>query len=208
MLVVLMTAQNRVEAQQQGKSIFETQYSCKAAGTEGSLGKQDLTVFDFTIGASTIRDVRKHFSDIRAAKLTHEEEAEEGICIKNNKGMAVVFATGVMGAPDTITAIYLAPTRLVEKGGLTCRIVNSEGKQFATAGGLSVGSTSAQVSKLLRTNIGPSGPFCAAYNIPSERGPLQLSKDGKTGGHDFTGAEGYMRNGKLEWLKVFGIASD
>jgi hypothetical protein len=207
-LVVGIAVQNRVEAQQSKQSIFETQYSCKAAGTEDSLRTDDLTVLDFTIGASTIRDVQKSFPDMRPVKLAHEEEAEEGICIKNEKGMAAVFATGVMGAPDTLTAIYLAPARLVEKTGLTCHVLKSHSKQFATRSGLSVGSTSAQVSKLLRAKIGPGGPFCAAYEIPSNRGPLQLSKGGKTEGHDFTGGEGYIRDGKLEWVKLFGIASD
>ncbi|MGC2355605.1 MAG: hypothetical protein WA491_06045 [Candidatus Acidiferrum sp.] len=122
--------------------------------------------------------------------------------------MAVVFATSVMGGPDTLVAIYLAPAHLVESPRLACLSVALPSKMFSSASGIRVGATSAQVASTIRGKIPTDGPFCTAYQIASGRGPLQLSKEYKTGGHDFTGAEGDTRAGKLEWVKLFGIASD
>jgi hypothetical protein len=207
-LIVGMTAQNQVEAQQPGRSIFETQYSCTAKGAESSLRAEDLTVIDLAIGASTMRDVEKRFPGTHPVKLAREEEAEEGICIKNEQGMAAVFATGVMGAPDTLVAIYLAPASLVESPRLSCKSVQLPSKMFSSNSGIRVGATSPQLAKTVRGKIPTDGPFCTAYEIASDRGPLQLSKEDKTEGHDFTGVEGDARNGKVEWVKLFGIASD
>lgn len=207
LVLVVAIGQNPMEAQQ-SRSIFETQYSCTAKGPESSLRADDLTVLDFTIGASTIRDVQKRFPGTHPVKLAHEEEAEEGICIKNDKGMAAVFATGVMGAPDTLVAIYVAPVSLAESSRLSCKNVKLATSLFSSRSGIRVGATSGELTKILRHKIPKAGPFCTAYQIASDRGPLQLSKDGKAEGHDFTGAEGHIRNGKLEWVKLFGIASD
>ena len=109
--------------------------------------------------------MQKRFPGTRPVKLAQEDEAEEGICVKNDKGMAAVFSTGVMGSPDTLTAIYLAPARLVEKTGLTCQVVKSHPKQFATASGLSVGLSSVKASKLLRAKSARSEPVLLVGNI-------------------------------------------
>jgi hypothetical protein len=201
--------QDGTEAQPQpSQSIFETQYSCRASGPEGSLRKEDLTVLGFLIGTSTIRDVQNRFPGTHPVKLGHEDSAEEGICIKNDEGTAAVFATGVMGAPDTLVAIYLAPVRLVEGPDLVCKRVRGASKMLSSGSGIRVGATSEQLARIVRGKIPTAGPFCIAYQIVNGKGPLQLSKDEKTEGHDFTGAEGDVRSGKLEWVKLFGIASD
>jgi len=188
-------------------SVFATQYSCR--GMPGSLHVDDLTVLDFTIGTSTIAEVQKRFSNNAPVKLAYEEEAERGICIKNEEGMAAVFATGVMGAPEgTLTAIYLAPVRLVESSDLKCQRIKLPARAFSSKSGIRVGATSAQVSKIVRANVPTSGSFCAAYEVASKQGPLKISKEEETEGHDFTGAEGDIRTGKLKWVKLFGIASD
>jgi len=190
------------------RSIFETQYTCRANGPEGALHAEDLEILGFTIGASTIRDVQKRFPNTHSVKLAFEEEAEEGICVKNNEGIAAVFATGVMGAPDTLVAIYLAPVRLAESSRLTCRMVNIPSKMFGSASGIRTGAPTNELGKIIGGKIPREGSFCAAYQIPSRRGPLQLSKADTQEGRDFTGVEGFARTGKLEWVKVFGIASD
>lgn len=202
------TAFGQIEGQSMGKSIFQTQYSCTAKNNESPIRTEDLTVLGFTIGASTIRDVQNRFPETRPVKLAFEVEAEQGICLKNRAGMAAVFATGVMGAEDTLTAIYLAPARMVEKAGITCRSVRLKSNQFVSGSGLSVGATSDHITKLLHARVGSRGPFCIAYTAPSAEGPLEISKHDKADGHDFTGAEGHMRSNKLEWVKLFGIASD
>jgi hypothetical protein len=198
----------RADQRGAGLSIFETQYSCLASGPESSLGPEDLTVLGFTIGASTIRDVQKRLPGTVPVKLADGEEAEAGICIQNEHGMAVVFATGVMGAPDTLVAIYLAPVRLVESLRVTCQSVALRSRPFSSRSGVRVGATSAGVAKSVRAKVPADGPFCAAHEIASGRGPLRVSKSEGTEGHDFTGAEGYTRAGRLEWIKLFGIASD
>ncbi|MGC9969091.1 MAG: hypothetical protein ABSE56_00745 [Bryobacteraceae bacterium] len=198
----------RADQRGAGFSIFETQYSCLASGLESSLGPEDLTVLGFTIGVSTIRDVQKRFPGTLPVRLAYEEEAEDGICIKNEQGMAVVFATGVVGAPDTLVAIYLAPVRLVENPRVTCKSVALPSRAFSSRSGVRVGATSAKVGTSVRAKVPTDGPFCAAHEIASGRGPLRVSKSEGTEGHDFTGAEGYTRAGRLEWIKLFGIASD
>jgi hypothetical protein len=193
------------------RSVFETQYACRATGPESSLRNEDLTVLGLTIGKSTIRDVQERFAGTFSVKLSDEDGAEEGVCIMNEHGMAAVFATGVMGAPDTLVAIYLVPTSLVEKRQMRCKQFQLPSKLFASQSGLRVGATAAKITQVVHNKIPTDGSFCTAYQIASSRGPLQLSK-GKTskGGDftDFTGAEGETEKGKLEWVKIFGIASD
>lgn len=211
LVVSVAGARHCIEAQrsEHDGSIFERQYSCTAKDPEGSLRTEDLTVLGFTIGTSTIRDVQKRFPGTHPVKLAHEEEAEEGICVKNKEGMAVVFATSVMGAPhDTLVAIYFAPVGLVDGPRLECQSVTLPSKMFSSASGIRVGATSAQLASTVRGKIPTDGPFCTAYLIASSRGPLQHSNEDKAAGHDFTGAEGDTRAGKLEWVKLFGIASD
>ena len=193
---------------QRSRSIFETQYSCLAKGPEGSLQPGDLTVMEFTIGASTIRDVQKRFPGAQPVRLAYEEEAERGICIKNPQGMAVVFATSVMGAPDTLVAIYLAPARLAEGPNVACQTVGLPAAAFSSQTGIRVGMRAAALSDSLRARVPANGGFCAAYEITSSRGPLQISKSEGNESVNFTGAEGRSSAGKLEWVKLFGIASD
>ena len=189
-------------------SIFEIEHSCKA--TEGSLRTEDLTVLDFRIGSSTIGDVQKRFPGIDPVELTKEEEAETGICIKNQEGEAVIFATSVMGAPKgTLTSIYLAPAVLVERARLTCKSVKLPPKMFSSKSCIRVGATAAQVSKLVRAKLPTEGSFCTAYEIASSQGLLQENKSAKLRGFtDSTGAEGDFSKGKLEWIKLFGITSN
>ena len=191
------------------ESIFSTEYSCEPR--PGGLLTKDLEVLGFVIGSSTIRDVQKRFLGTDPVRLTDGEEADKGICLKNSEGMAVIFVTGVMGAPDTIVAIYLAPAGLVESSWLKCKSVQLPSKIFATSSGIRVGAAAAEVAKTVRWKLPSDGQFCAAYRIVSSQGPLQISK-GETAKKDdftdFTGAEGRTRNGKLEWVKLFGIASN
>lgn len=212
LVVAAAMAQERTGAQQLVRdSIFETQYSCNAQGPQSSLSPEDLTVLNFTIGASTIRDVHKRFPDTHSVKLADQDGAEQGICIKNKQGIAAVFATDAMGAPDTLVAIYLAPARLVESSRLACKSVALAPTMFSSQSGIRVGATATQVAKALRDKIPADGTFCAAHEIASSRGPLRISKDRSARGDDFTdftGAEGHIRSGTLEWVKLFGIASD
>lgn len=190
------------------RSIFETEHSCKS--THGNLRTPDLIVLDLRVGASTIRDVQKRFPGTSPVKLTHGEESEEGICVKNREGIAAVFASGIMGSPDTLTGIYLAPSRLVEDAGVRCTGVDLPSKNFASQSAIKVGASATDVSRTLRAKFPAEGPFCASYLIASNLGPLQLSKGIKDEAQftDFTGAEGYMTRGKVKWVVLFGVASD
>lgn len=212
LVVASVSAGNQAKAKEaDGQSIFEAQYSCAAKGTESSLRAEDLTVLDFTIGSSTMRDVQKRFPGTHSVKLAREEEAQEGICIKNEQGMAAVFATGVMGPPDTLVAIYLAPARLVESSRLVCKSVDLPSKVFSSKSGIRIGTPSVQVAKIVRGQLPAEGPFCVSFQILSSKGPLQTSKRAAKKGDvftDFTGVQGVTRNGKLEWVEMFGIASD
>jgi hypothetical protein len=179
----------RTELRGEGEaSIFETEYSCRATGAQSSLRRADLTVLGFTIGASTIRDVQKRFPRTQLGKLAHEEEAERGVCVKNDQGMAVVFATSVMGAPDTLVAVYLAPVALVESSKLSCENVGLPSTAFSSRSGIRVGGTSSELSKAIRSGVPADGTFCAAYEIASSRGPLQISKAERTEGVDSDGS--------------------
>jgi len=187
-------------------SIFEVEIACQRS--KGSLRVADLTVLGFEIGASSIRDVQKRFPGTTLVRLTNEEESEEGICLKDRGGMAVVLATGVFGAPDTLTGVYLAPVRLVESRRLHCRTVDIPEKAFSSASGIYVGAPARAVSLWARGRALTDGPFCAAFETPSKSGPLKLSK----GKHvkelfDSTGIMGEIRDGKLEWVRIYGIAS-
>lgn len=190
------------------RSIFEREISCKL--TKGSLRDEDLTVLDFRIGTSTMADVQKRFPGTKPVELSSEEETERGICVKNEDGMAMVFATSVMGAPtDTLTSIYLASVRLAETHRLSCRHVNLPSKMFASKSGIRVGATADQVSKVVRAKLPREGPFCVAYEIASGQGPLQLGKDEELEGViQFTGAAGDFAKGKLKWVSLGGITTN
>lgn len=115
-----------------------------------------------------------------------------------------------MGSPDTLTSIYLAPARLVEGRSLKCEVVDLPSDLFASQSGIHVGANVASISSALRAKIAADGPFCAMYEIPSSLGPLQLSKGIKDEAQftDLTGAEGHLTRGKVEWVVLFGVASD
>ena len=188
-------------------SIFETDHSCK--GAKGSLRIEDLTVLDFTIGVTTIKDVQKRFPGTHLAKLAQGEEAEEGICVKNEEGAAVVFATSVMGPGETLTSIYLTPACLVESSRLTCQRVKLPKETLSSKSGIAVGGASARLSRIVGAKLPTAGPFCAAYEIDSSQGLLQRRNEMKLEGFtDFTGAQGVVAKGKLKWVKLFGITSN
>jgi len=202
-----LTLHGKRQGRDTGSSIFEHTYSCK--GTPDVFLSDNLTVLDFTIGASTIRDLQKRFPGTLPMKLTEGEEAEEGICLKNQNGAAVVFATSVMGAPDTLTSIYLAPASLIENGRMACKSVKLPTNSFSSKTNIRVGATAAEVSTILRSKVPNNGPFCVAYDVPSSEGPLQHGKGDKLEGFtDFTGAEGIVREGRVKWVKLFGITSN
>ncbi|MGA7832607.1 MAG: hypothetical protein WCA21_16745 [Terracidiphilus sp.] len=167
-----------------------------------------MTVLGFTVGTSTISEVHKRFPHAELVKLTNEEESENGLCLKNRDGMAVVFATGIMAAPNTLDSIYLAPARLVEGQRLKCQVVDIPSEMLKTQNGIRVGITSSELSNITRFGVPNDGPFCTSCEIESGRGPLHLCKGCQTPSHDFTKAEGLIVAGKLEWIKLFGIASD
>ena len=208
MLLVIALLVAHAGTAQQARSIFETERACKAS--KGSLRADDLTVLDFRIGVSTIGDVQKHFPGTSPVKLTKEEEAEEGVCIKNAEGQAVVFATGVMGAPmGRLTTIYLAPVKLAERSGLTCQMVKLPSKEFSSKSGIRVGITSTQMSKILGGKVPAEGPVCTAYEIPTSQGLLQVNKSEKLKEFtDSTGVEGAIVKGKVKWVGLYGITSN
>jgi len=204
-----MASQGQTASPQPAKdtSILGIEYPC-AIKTGSSLTVEDVTVLGFTVGTSTISEIRKRFPHAELVKLTNEEESENGLCVKNREGMAVVFATGIMAAPDTIDSIYLAPARLVEGQRLKCQFVDIPSEMLKTRNGIRVGITSSELSNKIRSGFSNDGPFCTSCEIESGRGPLKLCKGCRTPSHDFTKAEGHMVAGKLEWIKLFGIASD
>lgn len=188
-------------------SIFATEYSCPIM-TGRSLASEDMTVFGFRVGTSTISEIHKRFPRAVLVKLTNEEEAERGICIKNREGMAVVFASGIMAAVDTLDTIYLAPVRLVEGKRLKCEVVDIASEMFKTQNGIRIGITTSELSKKIRSDVPSEGSFCISCQVESERSPLQLCKGCQNPGHDFTKAEGMIVNGKLNWIKLYGVVSD
>lgn len=196
-------------------SIFEEVHNYKplfdCSAVPGALPSDDLDVLGFRIGRSTLRDVEKRFPGTSSGALTDEEESDVGICIKNKEGFGAVFVSGVMGSPDSIIAIYLAPALLIEKRLSSCKVVDIPTAQFSTEAGINVGVGSAQISNTFHHRTRADGPFCAAYTIPSDQGPLLTSaeKHAKTNGGltDFTGIRGCMSKGKAEWLVLFGITS-
>lgn len=191
----------------QETSIFGVQTSCK--GTKGSLKVEDLTVLGFTIGSSTIRDVVKRFPNTKQQKLGQGDGAETGICVKNGDGQAVVFATGVMGAPDTLTSIYMAAAARVESARVTCALTKLRSKAFSSKSGIRIGTTAAEVSKIVGANLSSEGAFCTAYEIGSDQGPLQISKGRESDGFtDFTGVEGSFSANRMQWVRIFGNASN
>ncbi|MGB8031227.1 MAG: hypothetical protein WCF30_16370 [Terracidiphilus sp.] len=200
----------------EGVSIFEEVHNYKplfdCSAVPGALTRDDLDVLGFRIGRSTLRDVEKRFPGSSSGVLTDEEEADLGICIKNKEGFGAVFASGVMGSPDTITAIYLAPARLIERRLSSCKTVDIPAEHFTTKSGIHVGIHFTQISGTSHRGIKTDGPFCAAYIIPSAQGPLltNAEKHSKTNADltDFTGVRGCMSKGKADWLALFGIASD
>lgn len=187
--------------------IFEVNFSCK--WRKGSLTQKELTVLGLVIGESTMRDVQKRFPGTNPVKLTGKEEAETGICLKNSEGQAVVFATGVYGAPDTLTRIYLAPAGLVEGQRVVCKLINVASSMLSTKSGIGVGTAATDVGNTLRAHVPYQGQFCIAYEIASDRGPLQVSKNVKSGEfRDSTGVAGKSSQGKIVWLNIFGMASN
>ncbi|MBI1747676.1 MAG: hypothetical protein HYR55_13980 [Acidobacteria bacterium] len=189
-------------------SIFANSRACKAVA--GNLRVEDITVLNFRLGVSTIRDVEKRFPGMKPVKLTTGEEAEEGICVKNKRGDAAVFATGVMGAPEgTLTTIYLAPARLVESASLKCQSIETSSAAFSSKSGIRVGLTSVQASRIIRAEVPSEGPLCAAYIVPSMQGPLQVNKAEKLREFtDSTGVEGATKKGRILWVGLWGITSN
>lgn len=211
-----MVSQSSSYACSEKSSIFEEVHNYKplfdCSAVRGALTGDDLDVLGFRIGRSTLRDVKKRFPGSSSAALTDGEESDVGICIRNKEGFGVVFVSGVMGSPDSITAIYLVPARLFEKRLSRCKVVNIPSEQFTTKTGIRVGVESAQISSAFRHKIQIDGPFCAAYIIPSSQGPLltyaeKKSKDNKDL-TDLTGVRGCMSKGKADWLVLFGISSN
>lgn len=210
---VLLVFGSQILAQQESArkkgavtSIFEKRGSCKAK--DGSLRKEDLMVLGFTVGLSRMQELEHRFVGAKAAKLSKGEEAEEGICIKNQDGQSAVFTTSVMGAPDTLTSIYLSPARLVEQAKLHCTLVEVPSKDFATESGIHAEMSLESLSQIVKGQVSENGHFCVEYVIPSPQSPLQISKGAQTEGHDYTGVEGSAKSGKVEWIKLVGIASD
>jgi len=143
------------------------------------------------------------------ARLTHEEEAELGLCVKNNHGAAAMFATSSMGAPDTLTSIYLGPADLIEyKGKVKCTTVNASTAEFSSPSGIRIGVTAVRISRITHAKMPRNGQFCSAYEITSTKGPLRAAKGNLEGFTDLTGVQGSFKNGKLEWAKLFGITSN
>jgi hypothetical protein len=190
------------------RSIFD---ECSIEKTrDGTLSKRDLTVEGFAIGQSTLNDVNRRFSNGKRFRLTRGEESPIGICVKNKRGQAAVFASGSSGGWKILDSVYLAPASTVEKQGAQCFLDPSLASELATESGIRLGMERDGALSLLRAVASHS--FFQVNFITSPAKAPWVSKtitptDG-IGWVAMSGALGEFKEGRLRWISLYGGVSD
>lgn len=182
-------------------SLFAEEEICGKTA-QGKLNRKTLTVSGIAIGSSTMRDVITKFKYKKIFKLQDAEASPIGVCVKNSKGEAVVFASGALGSWKTVTVIYLAEVSVFEKQGATCGATE---KDIATENGIAIGISKDQLSVALRTPIRATN----TVNLNFVRERASKGSDSKKSAYTqcFTGIHVGFHNQKVEWVRIYGLES-
>jgi len=190
-------------------SIFDEARIC-GESHEGSLRKSDLTVAGFSIGDSTLEDVTKRFSGSHQFRLSKAMEAGTGICVQNERGLAVVFSSGDLAEPRILDSIYMARAETFEEQGAKCVKVASIPGGASTESGIRLGMEKGRVFGLLGIPKSTQAKFEVDYTTSPEKAPWVTEKSKPKDDKGWTamsGAYGEFRNGRLRWIVLYGGVS-
>lgn|SRR5512146_903237 len=180
-------------------------------GRSGTMRKEDLTVEGFAIGRATLDEVEQRFPGTRRFRLVKEEESPIGICVKNRRGYAVVFASGYAGGWKILDSIYIAPFRSLERQRVPCQLVPSLSRSLSTESGISPGIERERIRALLHDAIVQGSRFEVDYSTTPNKAPWVSPQITPTTGEDWiaiSGAIGGFREGRLRWFVVYGAVSN
>lgn len=190
-------------------SIFSEIETCGKVRS-GSLTREDVTVSTFGIGRSTLRDVIQRFPKAKEFRLTKEEEAAKGVCVRNAGNQAVVFASGSTGGWDVLDSIYLGDPSIFERNGAKCLVVDSL-SEISTESGIKVGMAAEDLLTHLHNATVHGSKFYINYSTSPDKAPWVSSKVKPTNAEGWaamSGAMGAFKAGHLRWLVLYGAISD
>jgi len=190
-------------------SIFKEARICGKM-RDGGLAKADLTVAGLTVSESTLEDVEHQFPAAKRFRLTKDEEASVGLCVKDERGTALVFASGTSGGWKVLDSIYMAEASTFEKQGAKCSQVASLPMGASTQSGIQLGMEKERVLALLGIAKSPGANFEVDYGTSPEKAPW-LSVNSRPSGEGWvamSGAYGGFREGRLRWVVLYAGLSD
>jgi hypothetical protein len=170
------------------------------------MSKQDLTVAGFTIGQATLHDVIHRFPGIENFRLTKEEEAPLGVCIKSKDDVAVVFASGSPGGWDVLDTIYVARARSLEQQGAKCALRELSPNELATGSGIRIGASARDIQRLLPHSVIRDSTLQLNFSTSPEKAPwvVQTKPPESDGWVALSGAIGGFQSGRLRWVILYG----
>ncbi len=190
-------------------SIFKEARTC-GKSREGSLSKSDLTVAGFAIGESTLEDVARRFPGSRRFRLTKDEEASVGLCVKDERGTAIVFASGTSGGWSFLDSIFIAKATMFERQGAKCNEVGSLPTGVSTKSGIRLGIEKERLLALLHIPRSKGASFAVDYETSPDKAPWVSEKDRPSGKGwvAMSGAYGEFREGRLRWVVLYAGLSN
>lgn len=177
---------------------------------EGGLTKADLTVAGLTVSESTLEDVEHQFPTAKRFRLTKGEEATVGLCVKDERGNAIVFGSGTSGGWKVLDSIYMAEASAFERQGAKCSQVASLPTGASTQSGIQLGMEKERVLSLLGIAQSHGANFEVDYGTSPEKAPW-LSASSRPSGEGWvamSGAYGGFREGRLRWVVLYAGLSD
>jgi hypothetical protein len=192
------------------QQIFQAARSC-GDEREGSLTTQDLSVTGFSIGQSTLDDVQSGFAGSSRFRLTSEEESPIGICVRNQVGSAIVFASGYAGGWKILDSIYMADAKTFEKLGAKCATVKALPSTPSTASGIRLGLKRSRVLALLQNPQRKNSVFQISFSAKPDKAAWvspNITPSQGSGWTAMSGAMGEFKAGKLKWIALYGGVSN
>lgn len=180
-------------------------------GLSGSMSKQDLTLAGFSVGRSTLAAVAHRFPGTKRFRLTREEEAPLGICVKNKDGIAIVFASGSSGGWDVLDTIYVASAKSLEKQGAKCSSSELTPSEIATQSGIRLGATTTEIRQLLPEAAISDSAFRLRFSTRADKASWaarQVKPAESEGWVALSGAIGGFQAGRLRWFILYGSVTN
>jgi hypothetical protein len=132
----------------------------QAAGKRSEITNADATILEFTIGSTSLKEVKARLGEATEFRLSRDEESEVAVCYRSPKdGTVLAFYTGSMGGWKDVTGFALWSRAAGFQQKAKCAESTLVSRDLATGTKLRLGMS----RKELEAVAGKSSKFSAGW---------------------------------------------